>query len=131
MNALRTVATAAFLIIGSSAAMANACQETYTAKVEPVVSKKCVACHNDNTATSGVSFQKGSGYENLVNVASVELPTMPRVTPGDRSQSYVAHKLLDTHTDVGGTGAKMPPSGALRKPELEAILNWIDGCAAE
>ena len=131
MNKLRLAATAAFMLVGSSAAFASTCLEAYTAQAEPILSKKCVACHNDAAPGSGVSFQKGSGYDLLVNVASTELPSMPRVTPGNLELSYIAHKLLATHEDVGGSGTKMPPSGSLRPAELEKVLAWIEACPAD
>lgn len=131
MKSLRLAATAVIFALGSSAAMANACLETYTSTVEPIVARKCAACHNDASPGAGVSFQKGSGYDYLVNVASDELPDMPRVTPGDSKLSYLAHKILGTHEEVGGFGTKMPPSGSLREKEIEAIISWIDGCPVE
>lgn len=130
MNTFRLAATAAFMIIGSSAAFAATCLESYTADVEPIVSRKCVACHNNASPGSGVSFQKGSGHDYLVNVASTELPEMPRVTPGDSALSYLAHKVLGTHEDVGGSGSKMPPSGRLKPEEIDKIVAWINGCEA-
>lgn len=131
MNKLRLAATAAFMLVGSSAAFASTCLEAYTAQAEPILSKKCVSCHNDAAPGGGVSYQKGSGYDFLVNVASTELPTMPRVTPGSLELSYLAHKLQGTHESVGGSGTKMPPSGSLRPAELEKILAWIEACPAE
>ena len=128
MKFLRTDLSAGLFVVGSSAAFADACLDTYTATVEPVVARKCAACHNNASPGSGVSFQKGSGYDYLVNVASQQLPSMNRVTPGDTSQSYLAHKIRDTHSEVGGSGGKMPPSGRLRDTEVEAIISWIEGC---
>lgn len=122
MNLLRTALTAGMFVLGSSAAFANTCLATYTETVEPVVSRKCAACHNNASPGSGVSFQKGSGYEYLVNVASEQAPDVMRVTPGDKEQSYLAHKILGTHETVGGSGTKMPPSGRLRENEVEAII---------
>ena len=131
MNKLRLIAGAGLFVLGSGAALADTCLATYTETVEPVLARKCAACHNDASPGSGVSFQKGSGYANLVNIASEELPEMMRVTPGDAEQSYLAHKILNTHEDVGGFGTKMPPSGSLREVEVEAIIGWINGCSAE
>ncbi|HUH76340.1 MAG TPA: c-type cytochrome [Devosia sp.] len=130
MKKLQLAAIAAFVMLGSSAAFADACLDSYTKDVEPIVSKKCVSCHNDASATSGVSFTKGSGYANLVNIASEELPTMNRVTPGDSEQSYLAHKLLGTHESVGGSGTKMPPAGSLSDKDIATVVAWINGCAA-
>jgi mono/diheme cytochrome c family protein len=130
MTSRRLIATFGFLVLGTGAAFADSCLTAYTETVEPVVSRKCAACHNDRSPGSGVSFQKGSGYDYLVNVASEELPSMPRVTPGDTETSYLAHKILGTHEEVGGSGTKMPPSGRLRDNEVEAIISWITNCPA-
>lgn len=130
MTSRRFIATFAFLALGTGAAFADTCLASYTETVEPIVSRKCAACHNDRSPGSGVSFQKGSGYDYLVNVASEELASMPRVTPGDSENSYLAHKILGTHADVGGSGTKMPPSGRLRDTEVEAIISWINDCPA-
>ena len=131
MKSIQLAVSAALFVLGSSAAFANACLDAYVADVEPIVSRKCAACHNDRSPGSGVSFQKGSGYDYLVGAASTELPAMPRVTPGDSAQSYLAHKILGTHIEAGGSGSKMPPSGRLRDNEVEAIIGWIDACPVE
>ena len=117
------------LILGTSAAMA-ACDVAFTDDVQSVFTKKCVACHNDRSPGSGLSVQKDASIANLVNVPSTELATMMRVVPGDSANSYLAHKLLDTHLDVGGSGKRMPLSGRLKDEEVAAIINWIDDCNA-
>lgn len=129
MKSMRLVFGLAFVVMGSSAALAETCRESYEALAEPIVARKCIACHGAN-AQAGLSLQRGSGYDLLVGVASTELPDMARVTPGDSSMSYLAHKLQGTHADVGGSGMRMPPAG-LPAGEIETILAWIDGCEAE
>lgn len=130
MKFVRTlVALGAALFLSTSAAMA-ACDVAFTDDVQSLFTKKCVACHNDRSPGSGLSLQKGSSIASLVNVPSTELATMPRVTPGDSAASYLAHKLLDTHLDVGGSGKKMPLSGRLKDEEIAAIISWIDDCEA-
>lgn len=120
----------AFLILGSSAAFADACRESYEAQAEPIVARKCIACHSNANSQAGLSFQRGSGYDLLVDVASTGVPDMPRVTPGDAAQSYLVHKLQGTHTEIGGSGTRMPPAG-LPAGEIESIIAWIDGCDAQ
>jgi len=117
------------LILCTSSAMA-ACDVAFADGAQTLFTKKCVACHNDRSPGSGVSLQKGSSIANLVNVPSTELPAMMRVVPGDSANSYLAHKLLDTHLDVGGSGKKMPLSGRLKDEEIAAIISWIDDCNA-
>jgi hypothetical protein len=130
MKLLRSVLAAGVaLILGTSAAVA-ACNVAFTDDVQSLFTKKSVACHNDRSPGSGVSLQKGSSIANLVDVPSTELPAMMRVVPGDSASSYLAHKLLDTHLDVGGSGKKMPLSGRLKDEEIAAIISWIDDCEA-
>jgi len=124
-----TLAIGVALILGTSTAMA-ACDVVFADNVQSLFTKKCVACHNDRSPGSGLSVQKDSSIANLVNVPSTELPAMMRVVPGDSANSYLAHKLLDTHLDVGGSGKKMPLSGRLKEEEIAAIISWIDDCNA-
>lgn len=122
-------ALAAALLFSTPAAMA-ACEVSFADDVQSIFTKKCAACHNDRSPGSGVSLQKGSAIANLVDVASTELPTMPRVTPGDSTASYLVHKLAGTHLEVGGSGKKMPLSGRLKDEEIAAIVSWINDCGA-
>lgn len=130
MKSIRLALGLAFVVMGSSAALAETCRESYEALAEPIVARKCIACHSNANSQAGLSLQRGSGYDLLVSVASTELPEMARVAPGDSAMSYLAHKLQGTHTDVGGSGMRMPPAG-LPAGEIETILAWIDGCEAE
>ena len=54
---------------------------------------------------------------------------MDRVEPNAASQSYLWHKIMDSHTLVGGTGAAMPSGGFLPDDDVQKITNWINGGA--
>lgn len=61
---------------------------------------------------------------------SIQIPTMWIVgeTP---EQSYLWHKLNDTHLDVGGRGVVMPLTGErLNGDELALVRSWIEDGAA-
>ena len=55
---------------------------------------------------------------------------MPRIDPGDSTNSYVMHKLDGTHVAAGGSGGQMPLSGCcLDETTRDNIRAWIDGGA--
>jgi hypothetical protein len=56
----------------------------------------------------------------------------PQVTPGSVEASYLWHKVNGTHRspEVGGTGSRMPLSGApLSEAQLATLRAWIEGGA--
>lgn len=123
-----TLVASSFLVLGIAPVFA-ACDVAF-ADVETILAKRCVACHNNTSPGEELSLQKGSVYENLVGVMSVQLDTMPRVTPGDLENSYLYLKLVGTHEAAGGYGAAMPLGGQLRDRDMDPIVNWISECGA-
>ncbi len=89
----------------------------------------------------------GAAYKQIVNVPSSEVPSMPRITPGDSSKSYLYWKIVGGSggggdagdagdaPEVSITGSIMPPSGAgvdpLSAEEVATIKQWIDRGACE
>ena len=63
----------------------------------------------------------------LVNVASVEVPTVQRVAPGDADASYLVQKLEGTAAVGGQMPAGSPP---LDQATIDVIRAWIDSGAA-
>ena len=57
-----------------------------------VFSKSCATsgCHN---GTQDPNLSAGEAYNNLVNQASAQVPSMLRVKPGDSNNSYLMKKL--------------------------------------
>jgi hypothetical protein len=78
-----------------------------------------------------LTLNAGVGLAELVNVDSMQLPSMKRVAPGDPQNSYLVHKLRDTHLDVGGQLGTdpMPPLMALDDSDIQTIEAWITGGA--
>jgi hypothetical protein len=75
-----------------------------------------------------------AGYNEVVGVASTQLPTMDRVEPGDHTISYLWHKVNGTQASVGGTGGQMPAFcspgvDCLTPAEIAGIASWIDAGA--
>jgi hypothetical protein len=89
----------------------------------------CSACHSG--PTSGMESDLPSGmdlsdvtasFNSLVNVASLEVPALFRVDPGDPDNSYLIHKLEGTQA----VGAQMPDGGPfLPQDTIDVIRDWI------
>ena len=137
MNARRArgvVALAGALLLG-------ACFSEHTAgpgenvsfaqDVQPIFSGSCAfsGCHgpvNPNPAGKPMVLAAGQAYDAIVGVASAQLPTMDRITPGQPGQSYLIHKLEGTHASVGGSGGRMPAGAApLAPPVIAVIRRWV------
>ncbi|NCG18674.1 MAG: hypothetical protein GWP91_06655 [Rhodobacterales bacterium] len=99
--------------------------------VQPIFDAECLgACHAPPVASSGMDLT--NAYPVVVNVPSDDVPSMFRVTPYDPANSYLWHKLNNTHASVGGTGNQMPAgaagppgSGGLPAADLAIIEQWI------
>lgn len=87
----------------------------------------CAQCHAGAAAPQGlVLSDPQTSYDNLVSVASTEVPTLYRVRPGDPEGSYLIHKLEGTQA----VGNRMPNGCPATQPCLDAetiavIRQWI------
>ena len=100
----------------------------FAADVQPIFSANCAfnGCHAGPTSQLGQDLSVGNAYSNIVNVASMQVPTLNRVTPGDAAGSYLLHKLRGTFADVGGTGGLMPVGGGqLPDSEIDIVRAWV------
>lgn len=77
-------------------------------------------CHGGSSTAGGLNLSSGASYSQLVNVNSLENPSMKRVLPGSSAQSLLIKKLEGNGTSV------MPPSGKLSKEIIDTIKVWID-----
>ena len=106
-------------------------------EIDDIVFTSCsfASCHGrPGQGTGGMYLPKAEGdwYPNVVGVASRELPSMPRVSPGDPANSWLAHKLVgDACTFArrcksGDCGDRMPQANEpLLEADLDKILRWI------
>ncbi len=86
----------------------------------------CTACHAGGAAPQGLRLDAANSFTMLVGVASVEVPSLKRVAPGDSANSYIIHKL-EGHQAVG---ARMPFGGPyLDAQTITLIRQWIDNGA--
>ena len=78
-------------------------------------------CHDAVAPASGLDLSSAdASFNNLVNITSVEQPTIIRVVPGDPANSYLIDKI------DGSTNPRMPLGGAaLDAAVIANISQWI------
>ncbi len=102
-------------------------------QVQAIYNGACTSCHGEPGlfgASGGLSLADGYSYEATVNVSSSQQRNgMYLITPGAPEESYLWHKLNDTHNEVGGSGRGMSPGffgyNSLPQAELDLIETWI------
>ena len=106
-----------FLLVVSSEGKAHEAYDVseFTQKVQPVLAKRCFACHGPNEAEGGLRL---SSRESVL----AELESGARaVVPGMAADSVLLHRIRGE-----GDGDRMPPEGKpLTEEEVEAIEAWI------
>ncbi|GBD31944.1 hypothetical protein HRbin33_00905 [bacterium HR33] len=99
-----------------------------SASVQPIFDQNCAfaGCHAAPQPAQGMNLSRGQSFASIVDVPSVELPSMRRVRPFQPDSSYLVHKLQGTHLDVGGQGERMPLGrGPLTPEQIGLIRSWI------
>lgn len=82
----------------------------------------CTVCHSGAQAPLGLRLEDGVSYAMLVEIASVEVPAMLRVAPGDPDNSYIVRKIEGS----AAVGAQMPLGGLpLDAEQIGLIRQWI------
>lgn len=94
-----------------------------------IFTPSCAGCHTGNGASLPGSMNLSSAsasFAALVNVASVESPSLKRVTPNDPVNSYLIHKLEGTQS----VGSRMPLGGPfLSQASVDSVKAWINAGA--
>ncbi len=87
----------------------------------------CRQCHTGAAAPFGLALDSGVARQNLVNVASEEIPALLRVNPAKPDSSYIVWKIEGRS---GIQGDRMPLDMApLSAEQIAAIRGWISGGA--
>lgn len=95
---------------------------TFASIQQNVFTPICTRCHAGAAAPTGLRLDEASSYAMLVNVASVEVPSLRRVRPGDPDLSYLIQKI-EGRAAVGG---RMPlNSPPLPQATIDVIRQWI------
>jgi hypothetical protein len=97
---------------------------TFTRVQAEVLTPTCatLGCHDTLAQQEQMVLTPARAYAALVNVSSVQMPSLKRVTPLDPANSYAYRKV----TGVGITGERMPQGGRpLDEAQLALLRNWI------
>lgn len=97
----------------------------FEATVMPLVDEACRCHQTEPVLMAPFSLKHGEAYDQLVGVASLDVPSMVRVAPGSLNGSYLWHKVLGTQVEVLGMGQIMPPGVPLDDTEREVFARWI------
>ena len=89
--------------------------------IQPILQKRCVACHGPSTQSSGLRLDRREdalrgGYSGKV------------IRPGDSASSRL-YQLITTGITADGKRIAMPPTEPLAATETQLIQRWIDGGA--
>jgi hypothetical protein len=105
---------------------------TLTSIQTNVFTPRCAGCHTGvGTTLPGVMnlTSAATSHAALVNVASRQVPSLNRVTPGNPGDSYLIRKLEGTPGIVNG---RMPAGGPfLDQTTIDSIRLWITNGAAQ
>ncbi len=107
---------------------------TLSGHVQPILSTNCAlsGCHAGSTPVLGQDLSVGRTFSSVVEVPSLEVPSLRRVRPFLPDSSYLVHKIQGTQASVGGSGDRMPLSGGpLTEDEIAVIRAWIAGGALD
>ena len=122
--------------VGSSAAKAVTVANTVTPPVTltqlqtQIFTPICSGCHTGvGTTLPGVQdLAAGHTFANIVNVPSIEQPTLLRIKPSDAANSYLVRKIEGT---PGITGSRMPfgcgtaANPCLDQATIDLVKSWI------
>jgi len=97
---------------------------TFTRVQTEIFTPTCarLGCHDTIGQQSQMVLTTGRAYASIVDVPSVEIPSLRRVAPGDVANSYLYRKI----TGSGITGDRMPQAlPPLTDAQIALVRNWI------
>jgi hypothetical protein len=93
---------------------------------DTVLTPNCTGCHVGAGAPQGLRLDAGNSFALLVNVPSMQVPSLLRVSPGDPQNSYLVQKI-EGRAAVGG---RMPLGrNPLPQASIDLVRSWIAGGA--
>ena len=107
---------ALLLHCAAGAGAAGAEKIDFSREIQPLLAKRCVACHGPDTQEAGLRLDDQAG-------ATRELDSGGRaIVAGDAAASEILDRITSTDPDV-----QMPPEGARLTPaQVDSIRRWID-----
>lgn len=131
---MRSIALLALLCLTSGVSSTfggDTGEVSFSADITPLLKRRCAVCHITGEEPGRLSLVPSRAYANLVAVAS-EQSALRRVEPGQPGNSYLYHKLVGSHVEAGGEGARMPFSApALPPAQIALFYSWIEQGAGD
>jgi len=105
---------------------------TWASRVQPILEANCGGCHSETEAQGSLVLSGEGVYERLL-AASLQMPDLPLIVPGDAEASYLYMKLTGADGIIGNPMPYNPLTGEgrLTEAELGDILTWISNGAIE
>jgi uncharacterized protein (TIGR03118 family) len=134
LNAKATDADGNVGLASSTVTVANAAppppQVTLTQLQAQIFTPLCSGCHSGvGTSLPGVqNLSAGHTFASIVNVASIEQPTLKRISPNDATNSYLIQKIEGA---AGISGSRMPlgcgsaADPCLDQPTIDLVKTWV------
>lgn len=85
-------------------------------------------CHAGDNSPADLDLSEGVAYDNIVNVASTEVPSLMLVEPGNAEDSYLFIKITGDDRIALGT-FQMPIGGELTEEQIDLVEEWIEAGA--
>lgn len=101
-----------------------------TSSIYALLATECSPCHTDR-AEGGLLLLDDGGLEARLLSPSLQLPSMPRIQPGEPDSSYLFLKVTGQHVDAGGLGEPMPLGTPLSAGDTELLRRWIEAGSAD
>lgn len=109
-------------------AKAGASMVSFKTDVQPILAAACGGCHGAMSPAAMLDLSTATAsFSALVNKASVQCPTDPRVVPSSPAKSYLMWKL-NGMAPMGGCykGVQMPKGASpLSTAQLATVNDWI------
>jgi mono/diheme cytochrome c family protein len=108
--------SAALAFLASSLAAAEAERVDFSSDIQPLLAKRCVACHGPDTQEAGLRLDGQAGATRALDSGA------RAIVPGDSAASEILARITSTDPDV-----QMPPEGARLTPaQVESLKRWIN-----
>ncbi|MBX7150575.1 hypothetical protein K1X84_02965 [bacterium] len=88
-------------------------------------------CHAGSSPQQDMNLSEEVAYQNIVNVTSMENPSLKRINPGNANNSYLIRKIEGTQSvgDRMPLDQEGPDGGYLSSTQINTIRTWIDNGA--
>jgi hypothetical protein len=79
-------------------------------------------CHDTITRQAALDLSAGQAYVQIVNIASVQIPSLMRIAPNDPGNSYLFQKISSSSP---AAGLRMPSGAILADSQINLVRDWI------